>query len=50
MVKRVLKYATGADIPEEAEYVWSTTNGVMDKEGEYMYVWHYFLVEVQDEQ
>jgi len=46
MVKRVYKYGTGADIPEDAVYLWSCKNGKMPQRADdYMYVWHYFLVE-----
>lgn len=46
MVKKVLKYATGQDVPNEAVYLWSTKNGTMNECDNYQYVWHYFLVEV----
>ena len=48
MVKKVYKYATGVEIPEGAVYLYSTKNGVMDGKIGYKYVWHYFLVEVEE--
>lgn len=48
-IKKVFKYATGEKIPENAIYLTTIKNGIMDKEKEYKYVWHYFLVEVKDE-
>ena len=42
---RVLKYATGEEIPEGAMYLCTIKNGKMDNGREY--VWHYFLVEVK---
>ncbi len=52
MVKKVLKYGTGQKIPKGAVYLCSKKNGLMKrwegkKEG-YKYVYHYFLVEVKD--
>lgn len=43
-MNRVLKYATGQDVPEGAVYLWSCKNGTMDEDNNYSYVWHYFLV------
>ena len=48
MKTRVLKYATGQDVPEGAVYLHTIKNGIMDKEKHYKYVWHYFLVEVNE--
>jgi len=45
--KIVGKFATGQPIPEGAIYLWSTLNGVMSKENNYQFVWHYFLIEVE---
>ncbi len=45
-MKIIVKYATGDEIPEGAEYLYSTKNGIMIKDNGYKYVWHYFLVEV----
>ena len=47
-VKKVFKYGTGDIIPEGAVYLWSCLNGMMDREKDYQYVWHYFLVEVKE--
>ena len=44
-MKKVFKYATGVEIPEDAIYLTTIKNGLMDGE-DYQYVWHYFLVEV----
>ncbi len=52
-MKKVLKYATGEEIPEGAVYLYSKTqteatdsnNGRVIK---CWLVWHYFLVEVDD--
>lgn len=52
-MKRVLRYATGYNIPDDAIYLWSCKNGkmsegmraLMDKPEEYEFVWHYFLVD-----
>jgi len=45
-MRKVLKYATGEDIPKGAIYLHTLKNGKMfsspDDTGEY--VWHYFLV------
>ncbi len=48
MSKKVFKYATGEVVPEDAVYLYSTKNGVMGEKIGYMYVWHYFLVEVEE--
>ena len=45
-MKRVFKYATGQEIPEGAEYLCTVKNGIMDADKGYLYVWHYYLVEV----
>ena len=50
-MKKVYKYATGAEIPEGAKYLWSCKNGTINDEvfgKDYKYVWHYFLVEVNE--
>ncbi|GAH81821.1 unnamed protein product [marine sediment metagenome] len=47
-MKKVFKYATGQEIPEGAVYLFSIKNGIMNKETGYEYVWHYFLVEVDE--
>lgn len=52
-MKKVLKYATGEEIPEGAVYLWSCKNGeIGERKAEfprgYKFVWHYFLVEVKD--
>ena len=47
-MKRVLKYATGQEIPDGAIYLWSCKNGDMKSDIEnYKYIWHYFLVEFE---
>jgi len=46
-MKRVLKYATGEEVPKDAKYLCTIKNGIMDKEESYYFVWHYFLVEVK---
>ena len=46
-MKKVLKYATGQEVPKEAKYLCSFKNGIIDKEDGYKYVWHYFLVDVK---
>lgn len=46
MVKKVLKYGTGMEVPEGAVYLYSTKNGLMDDKTDLKFVWHYFLVEV----
>ena len=50
-MKKILKFATGAEIPEGAVYLYSCKNGNLN-DGEhpegYQYVWHYFLVDVKD--
>lgn len=43
---KVLKYATGQEVPKGAKYLCTIKNGVMHGKGlGYEYVWHYFLVE-----
>ncbi len=51
MVKKVFKYGTGQKVPHGAVYLYSTKNGIIKgHEYEcYQYVWHYFLVEVENE-
>jgi hypothetical protein len=48
-MKKVLKFATGDEIPEGAVYLWSCKNGIMKhlEFDNYQYVWHYFLVDVK---
>ena len=46
-MKKVLKYGTGVEIPEGAIYLATLKNGVMPGEGR-EFVWHYFLVEVNE--
>lgn len=51
-MKKVLKYGTGQEIPKNAIYLYSCKNGTMNdpkRPNDYMFVWHYFLVEVGDE-
>ena len=48
-MKKVYKYITGDIIPEKAVYLYSTKNGILDKENGYQYVFHYFLVEVEED-
>jgi hypothetical protein len=53
-MKRIYKFPTGAEIPEGAVYLFSCKNGTMPRAfpndpgqpEDYMFVWHYFLVEV----
>lgn len=47
-MKKVLKYATGQEVPKGAIYLVTIKNGVMDKERDYYFVWHYFLVDVKE--
>lgn len=52
MVKKVYKYGSGQKIPEGAVYLCSKKNGIMrtkDRPNDYKYVWHYFLVEVEED-
>ena len=44
-MKKVLKYATGEEIPEGAVYLCTIKNGIISRKSGYEYVWHYFLVE-----
>ena len=51
-MKRILKYATGDKVPNNAQYLFSCKNGDVDERGYpigYKYVWHYFLVEVEEQ-
>ena len=50
-VRKVYKYGTGEKIPNGAIYLFSIKNGLMEEASpkEYQYVWHYFLVEVDDD-
>lgn len=53
MWKKVYKYATGEEVPLNAVYLCTIKNGKLidSREGyppDYQYVWHYFLVEVED--
>ena len=45
-MKKVLKYGTGQELPEEAEYLCTIKNGKMPDGREF--VWHYFLVECEE--
>ena len=45
-MKKVFKYATGQEVPDGAQYLWSCKNGLMSSDNGYEYVWHYFLVDV----
>ena len=57
-MKRVFKYGTGQVIPIGAVYLCTKTETIIkkvkDSEGEFVtfkkniYVWHYFLVEAED--
>lgn len=48
-MKRVYKYATGQDIPDEAIYLWSTVeNEAYPLGAARRFVWHYFLVDIKD--
>ncbi len=47
-MKKIFKYATGEEVPKDAVYLTTIKNGIMKKEEEYCYVWHYFLVEVDE--
>ena len=47
-MKKVYKYPTGVEIPENAKYLYSCKNGTITKLDNYRYVWHYFLVEVKE--
>ena len=46
-MKKVFKYATGEEVPEGAVYLCTIKNGLMP-DGQYYFVWHYFLVEVEE--
>ncbi len=56
-MKKIFKFATGQEIPDGAVYLCSLKNGIMDKDAQtdprfpvdYKYVWHYFLVEEEEE-
>ncbi len=45
-MKKVFKYGTGDEIPEDAVYLTTIKNGMMNEKDGYKFVWHYFLVEV----
>ena len=51
-MKRIYKYATGNKAPEGAEYLNTVTQTKVRLHGEVWgdcwYVWHYFLVEVDE--
>ena len=48
-MKKILKYATGKEIPKGAIYLCTIKNGMDRKQGEgYECVQHYFLVEVDE--
>lgn len=50
-MNKVLKYATGQEVPKGAIYLCTIKNGTMEKSADprcptdYFYVWHYFLVQ-----
>lgn len=47
-MKKVYKYGTGDEIPNDAVYLWFCKNGKMNNINHpdgYEFVWHYFLVE-----
>jgi hypothetical protein len=50
-MQKVLKFATGQEIPKGAVYLWSCKNGDMDDATgyppNYKFVWHYFLVDMK---
>ena len=46
-MKKVLKYATGQEVPKGAVYLTTIKNGIMNEGTQYCFVWHYFLVEVE---
>jgi len=54
MTKKIFKYPTGAEIPEGAVYLSTVTqteefeSGMRTKTVPCWYVWHYFLVEVEE--
>lgn len=45
-MKKIFKYGTGHPIPEGAQYLWSC----VQENDLIRLVWHYFLVEVVEEQ
>ena len=45
-MKKVFKYGTGDEILEDAVYLTTIKNGMMNEKDGYEFVWHYFLVEV----
>lgn len=47
-MKKVLKYGTGQEVPEGAVYLATLKNGEMPGENGREFVWHYFLVEVEE--
>jgi len=52
-MKKVYKFATGETVPEGAEYLYSCKNGSFPDgylPRNYQYVWHYFLVELSEEE
>ena len=52
-MKRIFKYATGDTIPGGAIFLSTVTNGVKKdstKDENKQNVWHYFLVEVDEEE
>ena len=46
-MEKVLKYGTGEEIPKNAKYLCTIKNGKMPNKL-FSFVWHYFLVEVED--
>jgi len=49
-MKRVLKFPTGSDIPDGAIYLCTIRNGNISIREQRMHVWHYFLVEVNEDE
>lgn len=51
-MKKVLKFATGQEVPDGAIYLCTIKNGFMPiietEKQDYQFVWHYFLVEVNE--
>jgi len=49
-MKKIFKYGTGDEIPEGAIYLYTIKNGTMSplNKDSPSYVWHYFLVEVEE--
>lgn len=47
-IKKVFKYGTGQTIPKGAIYLTTIKNGEMGEGQHRKFVWHYFLVEVEE--